>query len=154
MTKKPQRHLKLLIAVLLVAAAILTAFFYSLRGPRLRYTVTVDQLLLMAAKKPNETWYVQGVLVSGSIQHWRVPECEYRFRIGGDEQDVEVRFASCVLPDCMADLRGARIRIVAQATLSPQGYLRAQDVAASCSPRLEYRPGHPTPEMIEPQRMD
>jgi len=146
------RNRHLLIALIAGVTGIVALFLY-MPSEGLAWAVTVEQLLAHPQDFAARTLNLQGNLVSGSMLYRKSP-CEYRFRIGDAKGDVEVRYAACVLPDTVRDLKGEKVEISATGKLAHEGHFQANLVQGKCPGHYDDKDKQSRPQLIEPKAID
>ena len=129
------RNWGLLAALLVAAAGILTLVLTSVDGAAI-YSVSTAQLLDEVEKYDGKNVRVEGELVQGTLRH-RAEPCEYRFFMQTDGKKLEVRFPNCVIPDTLKDVPEIPVKVVAEGSLSAQGFFLATQLLAKCPSKYE-----------------
>ena len=140
---KPKRHLGLLIALTLIAAAIIAAMAFSFNDAAV-YAKTVDQLLAQRDHLTGRRVRVEGALVHGTLKKRDEP-CEYRFEIESAGKTLPVRYPKCVLPDTFQDRPETNVKVTAEGFLTKDGYFEATLIMAKCPSKYEKRGGKVVP---------
>jgi cytochrome c-type biogenesis protein CcmE len=150
-----KRNLGLLLGLLAIGGAILT-FVLARPSDNMIYSKGVDQVLSTWDAQGERNLRVQGVLVHGSLLKREEP-CEYRFRIrdiaNSGKGDVEVRYASCIVPDTFRDVKGMDVEVTAEGQLAG-GFLQAKHIFAKCPSKYEMQQrqaaGEQAPHTVTP----
>lgn len=79
---------------------------------------------------------VEGDLKQGSVQ-FREEPCEWRFTIGKDGSEMNVRYPECVVPDTFRDDMG--ITVTVQGNVQPDGTFVANEVVPRCPSKYEMK---------------
>lgn len=124
-----------LLVLLGLAATVLVLVFSGVDGAAI-YSVTTSELLSNAEKYQGRTVRVEGDLVKGSLRY-RAEPCEYRFSMEHGEKELKVRYPECLVPDTFRDVPGMDVKVTAEGTLSPEGYLDASKIMAKCPSKYE-----------------
>lgn len=105
-------------------------------GPRdaLVYSKLVHEVLSKPDEFKGRELRVEGELRQGSIK-FREDPCEYRFTLGKDGQDMDVRFPKCIVPDTFKD--GVGLQVSVEGQLTNEGYFLAHKVIAKCPSKYE-----------------
>jgi cytochrome c-type biogenesis protein CcmE len=133
----PKRSVGLLVALLVIAAGVLTLVFTSFDGATI-YERPVDQLLRERDQLIGRAVRVQGALKRGSLMRRDQP-CEYRFTLSQSGAELPVRFAQCIVPDTFRDMPGMDVMVTAEGTLDPAGHFEASNILAKCPSKYEMK---------------
>jgi len=132
---KPQRHLGLLIGLVVMGATILTVVFSGFKQAAV-YSKGVDELLRERERFESRTVRVLGTLVSGTLARRSEP-CEYRFRVQKNDAQLMVYYPQCVVPDTFRDVSGVAVEVTAEGQLQKDGTFRASQIMAKCPSKYE-----------------
>lgn len=151
-TKKPQRNVGLLVALLVMGVGVLTLVLKN-GGDATVYSRGVDALMQQKDKLQGRNVRVEGMLVKGSLLRRDKP-CEYRFSLEKNGTRVPVRYAQCIVPDTFRDMPGMDVNVTAEGTLSQAGDFEATQIFAKCPSKYEMKDraqkGEQAPHAIAP----
>lgn len=136
-SRKPQRSIGLLAALLVMVGAALWLVFTSFDDAAI-YSKTVDQLVAERDELAKRNVRVEGDLVKGTLVRREEP-CEYRFRIGKNGKEIDVHFPQCVVPDTFRDMPGMDVAVTAEGKLHEDGYFLASNIMAKCPSKYEMK---------------
>lgn len=133
------RNVGLLIGLVVACAAIL--FFVLSGGEDMVYAKQVNEVLGSESDLGDRKLRVQGFLVQGTLQKREEP-CEYRFKIHNmleqEAGQLEVHYASCIIPDTFRDVKGMDVEVTAEGKLASSGaHLVATKIFAKCPSKYE-----------------
>jgi cytochrome c-type biogenesis protein CcmE len=132
------RNLGLLISLFVIGGGIL-AFVMGQDSKQLVYSKQVDEVLATRAELGERNLRVQGILVHGSLMKREQP-CEFRFKIRPKDApeggQLEVHYASCIVPDTFRDVQGIDVEVTAEGRLDGE-HLAAQQIFAKCPSKYE-----------------
>jgi cytochrome c-type biogenesis protein CcmE len=134
---RPKRSVGLLVALLVMAAGILTLVMTSV-DQAMVYAKDADKLVAERDQLRGRNVRVQGTLVNGSLRRRDQP-CEYRFTIEKNGAEVPVSFPQCVVPDNFRDIPGMPVKVTAEGKLGDDGTFAASHIIAQCPSKYEER---------------
>ncbi len=134
---KPNRHLGLLIGLVVMGSAILFVVFSGFKQAAV-YSKGVDELLRDKSRFESRTVRVLGSLVSGTLARRSEP-CEYRFKMQKNDAELTVFFPQCVVPDTFRDVSGVKVEVTAEGQLQADGTFKASQIMAKCPSKYEMR---------------
>ena len=133
-----RRSLGVLITLLVLGGGILS-FVLGQDSKQLTYAKDVQSVLANQEELAERNLRVQGVLVPGTLSKRDEP-CEYRFKIrqmgDHDGQVMDVRYASCIVPDTFRDVPGIDVEATVTGQMA-EGYFQARDIQAKCPSKYE-----------------
>lgn len=128
----------MLITLLVLGGGILS-FVLGQDSKQLTYAKDVESVLTQAEDLGQRNLRVQGVLVPGTLSKREEP-CEYRFKIrqmgDSDGKVMDIRYASCIVPDTFRDVPGMDVEATVTGQLA-DGYFEARDIQAKCPSKYE-----------------
>jgi len=133
---RPKGNLGILIVLLVMAGGIVALVMTSFKNAAV-YALKVDQLKDYA-QVGGRRLRVEGNLVHGSLQRRDQP-CEYRFTIKGQDAELPVRFAKCVVPDTFKDVPDMDVGVTVEGKLASNGSFEASEIAAKCPSKYEMK---------------
>jgi len=133
----PKRSIGLLVALLVIAAGVLTLVFTSFENATI-YARQVDELMREREKLTGRAVRVEGALKRGTIVRRDQP-CEYRFTLSKSGTELPVRYAQCVVPDTFRDMPGMDVMVTAEGKLDPAGHFEASLIMAKCPSKYEMK---------------
>jgi cytochrome c-type biogenesis protein CcmE len=134
---------RLLLVGTLAVSATIAALVFGLSKPKVMYSRGVFELLQNPLR--DRPLRVEGILVGGSLCKVE-KKCEFQFRMTdkpgrappGSRDELEVRFANCVVPDTFADVPGVDVEVVAEGELCEDcSYFAATQILAKCASKYE-----------------
>lgn len=134
---KPNRHVGLLIGLVVMSATILLVVFSGFKQAAV-YSKGVDELLRERTRLESRTVRVLGMLVSGTLAR-RSDPCEYRFKMQKNDTELTVYYPQCVVPDTFRDVSGVKVEVTAEGQLQPDGTFKASQIMAKCPSKYEMR---------------
>ena len=145
---RPNRHLGLLIGLVVMGSTILFVVFSGFKQAAV-YSKDVDELLRDKSRLESRNVRVLGSLVSGTLARRSEP-CEYRFKMQKNNAELTVFYPQCVVPDTFRDVSGVKVEVTAEGQLQADGTFRASQIMAKCPSKYEMRdksnqgqsPGH------------
>ncbi|MCH2108137.1 MAG: cytochrome c maturation protein CcmE [Polyangiaceae bacterium] len=126
----------LLFALLLMGGSILFIVFSS--QDQAIYSTTVDELLADSSRFQGRTLKLEGELVKGTLKR-RAEPCEYRFRLTKNQQQIDVRYPACIVPDTFRDVPGMDVQVTAEGELDADGHFEATHIMAKCPSKYEMK---------------
>jgi cytochrome c-type biogenesis protein CcmE len=134
---RPNRHLGLLMALLVMGGAVLALVFTSFESAAI-YSKNVDELLAQKDAMKSRNVRVQGTLVKGTLAR-RDDPCEYRFWMQNKGKRLEVRYPQCVVPDTFRDVPEMDVEVTAMGKLSDEGHFQASQIMAKCPSKYDMK---------------
>jgi cytochrome c-type biogenesis protein CcmE len=129
------RSLGLLVTLLVMVGAVVALFLVGFKEAAV-YATSVDKLMSSKSEAVGRKVRVEGELVPGSLVKRDQP-CEYRFKVHGQNAEVPVRYAQCVIPDTFRDMPGGGVQVTVEGALTPQGDFEASLVMAKCASKYD-----------------
>ncbi len=133
-----KRNIGLLLGLLVLGGGILS-FVLGGTSDTMVYAKDVDTVLATWSDLGERNLRVQGVLVHGTLQKRDEP-CEYRFKMENKDGEktgtLDVRYASCIIPDTFRDVKGMPVEVTAEGTLVDE-HLQAKHIFAKCPSKYE-----------------
>jgi cytochrome c-type biogenesis protein CcmE len=129
-----KRNVGLLVTLLVMMGALLTLVFVGFKDSAV-YAVSVDKLTSekgLVGRKVR----VQGVLVPGTLTHEDKP-CKYEFRMKGEQAEMPVNYAQCVIPDTFRDVPQGGVEVTVEGELNAKGGFEASLVMAKCASKYD-----------------
>jgi cytochrome c-type biogenesis protein CcmE len=127
---------KILVVFTLLGGALSLLMFGSEASDALVYSKLVNEVLTKPADFRGRELRVEGDLKQGSIK-FRESPCEYRFTLGKQGKEMDVRFPQCIVPDTFKD--GVGLQVTVQGKLTNDGYFLANKVIAKCPSKYEMK---------------
>jgi cytochrome c-type biogenesis protein CcmE len=127
---------KILVVFTVLGGALSLLMFGSGASDALVYSKLVDEVLTKPADFRGRELRVEGDLKQGSIK-FRESPCEYRFTLGKQGKEMDVRFPQCIVPDTFKD--GVGLQVTVQGKLTDDGYFLANKVIAKCPSKYEMK---------------
>lgn len=137
----PKRSLGLLVALLVMAAGILTLVFTNFKDSMI-WAKPVDKLDPAAMQGRNLR--VQGTLKPGTLARRDGDQCEYRFTVistdaaaAAQGKELEVRLPRCTIPDNFKDVPGMPTEVTVEGKMASAGHFEASQVMAKCPTKYD-----------------
>jgi cytochrome c-type biogenesis protein CcmE len=134
----PRAGRGLLLMLLVMVGSIVALFLFAFK-PAAIYAMPVEQLLAKREEHVGKRVRIDGELLPGTLQKRDKP-CEFRFKMRGSTertQNVDVRFAGCIVPDAFRDVPEGGVMVTAEGTLTPAGHFEATSIMAKCSSKYD-----------------
>lgn len=128
-----KRNVGLLVGLIVMGGAILGLLLTSFDHASI-YNRTVSQVLAERDSLMGRNLRIQGSLKRCTLVRRDSP-CEYRFTVFEGDQELQVRYPQCVLPDTIRDVPG--VAVTAEGALDPDGHFQATNVFGKCSSKYQ-----------------
>ena len=130
-------NVRLLVVLLVMAGGIVALVMTSFKDAAV-YSKNVDQVLAEGRSLGGRQLRVEGNLVHGTLTRRDQP-CEYRFTIKGQQSELPVSYAKCVIPDTFRDVPGMDLGVTVEGKMTPAGHFEASQVLAKCPSKYEMK---------------
>jgi cytochrome c-type biogenesis protein CcmE len=135
----PKRRKKtntgLLVMLLLMVGGIVSLFAFGFKEASI-YSMPVADFMAQKEQHAGRRVRIEGELVPGTLVRRDKP-CEYRFRLRGGGQELEIRYPQCVVPDTFRDMPQGGVEVTAEGELKEAGYFEASTILAKCSSKYD-----------------
>lgn len=129
------KNMGLLVTLLVMVGGIVMLFLFGFKDAAI-YSLPVDQLSASPDKMLNRKVRVEGELVPGTLVRRDKP-CEYRFKVHGEQSQLAVRYAQCVIPDTFRDVPEGGVQVTLEGSLKSPGDFEATLVMAKCTSKYD-----------------
>ncbi len=130
-----RRNLLLLFMLLLLMGGLVSLFIFGFKDAAI-YSVPVGELVQRRDELVERRVRIDGELIPGSLRKRDKP-CEYRFGLRDGDQQVQVRFPQCVVPDGFRDMPEGGVLVTVEGKLTPEGHFHAASIMAKCSSKYD-----------------
>jgi cytochrome c-type biogenesis protein CcmE len=125
----------MVIPLVMGAAAIVGCVFFFVRGTGV-YSRPVGDLADAGGALTGKAVRVEGTFVRGTLT-MRADPCEHRFRVRGENAEVQVHYPHCTVPDGLHDTSDQVIKVFVAGKLQADGVLLASEVSTQCPTRYD-----------------
>ncbi len=130
-----RRNLGLLVMLLVLMGALVSLFVFGFKDAAV-YSLPVGDLLRRQDELVERRVRIDGELVPGSLRKRDKP-CEYRFGLRDGDQQVQIRFPQCVVPDGLRDMPEGGVLVTVEGKLTREGHFQAASIMAKCSSKYD-----------------
>jgi cytochrome c-type biogenesis protein CcmE len=153
--KGPSR-IRLLVGLLVMGGLVLLVVLTGLDNAAV-YSKGVAELIAEKGRLKERNVRVVGTLVKGSLARRQEP-CEYRFRLSGGGQLLEVHYPKCIIPDTFRDMPDYDVEVTTEGHLTADGTFLAHQIMAKCPSKYEMKQkvnaGNDAPHVAPPTSMN